>query len=151
VAVPGKRRGSGKAVPLSLKSGGAGAVVVEGKLHSGVVGLGGSPNAWGSQVHEAGEFASGIPPHAVDEFQPVLLICGGVSGLEGCWLEEKDAGTQHGATYPGTGAKECAKRSGELWEPEGSGRHSSKIHRRMEIINIIIIKEGRLRLGLAKA
>ena len=33
-------------------------------------------------MNEAGEFAFGIAPHAVDEFEPILLIGGGIGGEE---------------------------------------------------------------------
>ena len=114
-AVPGESGGGGEAIPLSLEGGSAGVVVVERELDSGVIGFGAGPDAGRGEMDEASEFALGIAAHAIDEFEPVLLIGGGIGSEEHgdptrCQREEgEEGGTPGGA---GTG-KEARHEAGE--------------------------------------
>ena len=104
LAVPGEDRGGGEAIPLGLEGGGAGVVVVERELDRGVVRFVGGPDAWRGEMDEASEFALRIAAHAVDEFEPVLLIGGGIGGENETYPTRRHAGeSEEWAEWDGAG------------------------------------------------
>ena len=114
LAVPGEGRGGGEAIPLGLEGGGAGVVVVERELDGGVVGFGGGPDTGRGEMDQASEFALGIAPHAVDEFEPVLLISGGIGREEeGEPRRQREKGEEEGSPGGARAGKEARHEAGE--------------------------------------